>query len=329
MALDPSRNAARVTREVAAHLAELSKSLEENGYEPERTAHFLMRCIFTMFAEDVELIPKDGFRDVLKQFTLHTPADSRLPTAAFTDMVRDIWRAMDTGNFSVNLKQKLQRFNGGLFTDTEVLPLNENQITMLYNAAACEWRDVEPAIFGTLLDRALNAKERHKLGAHYTPRAYVERLVLPTVIEPLREDWDSVLAAAVMLDGEGKWKQAVQECRDFLYRLTQTLVLDPACGTGNFLYVTLDHMKRLEGEVRNAMASFTGSHQAEIEASEFQVDPHQFLGIEVNPRAAAIAELVLWIGYLQWQIKALGTTRLPEPVLRAYHNIECRDAVLS
>jgi len=328
MALDPSRNTARVTREVARHLAELSKSLEAHGYEPERTAHFLMRCIFTMFAEDVELIPKDGFRNLLKEFTQHTPADRRVAAAAFPDMVRDIWRAMDEGAFSVNLKQRLQRFNGGLFADTEVLPLNEAQIMMLYGAAACEWRDVEPAIFGTLVERALNPKERHKLGAHYTPRAYVERLVLPTVIEPLREDWKAALAAAVILDRDGKWRDAVRECRDFLYRLTQTLVLDPACGTGNFLYVTLDHMKRLEGEVRDAMASFTGSHQAEIEASEFQVDPHQFLGIEVNPRAAAIAELVLWIGYLQCQIKALGTTRLPDPVLRAYHNIECRDAVL-
>lgn len=328
MALDPSRHAARVTREVAGHLAELSKSLEQDGYDPERTAHFLMRCIFTMFAEDVELIPRDGFRNLLKEFTVHTPADRRLPAAAFPDMVRDIWRAMDEGAFSVNLKQKLQRFNGGLFADTEVLPLRPNQILLLHHAAACEWRDVEPAIFGTLLERALNPKERHKLGAHYTPRAYVERLVLPTVIEPLREDWNGVLAAAVTLDRAGKWGDAVRECRDFLYRLTQTLVLDPACGTGNFLYVTLDHMKRLEGEVRDAMASFTGGQQAEIEASEFQVDPHQFLGIEVNPRAAAIAELVLWIGYLQWQIKALGTTRLPEPVLRAYHNIENRDAVL-
>src|SRR5690606_35993739 len=98
--------------------------------------------------------------------------------------------------------------------------------------------------------------ERHKLGAHYTPRAYVERLVLPTIVEPLREEWEAVQAAAVTLAKANKLEEAREEVGDFLYRLCKVTVLDPACGSGNFLYVTLEHLKRLEGEVRDALRGF-------------------------------------------------------------------------
>ncbi len=112
---------------------------------------------------------------------------------------------------------------------------------------------MEPAIFGTLLERALSPEERHKLGAHFTPRAYVERLVLPTVIEPLRAEWSDAQAAALTLATEGKQDDAVKELRRFHKRLCDVRVLDPACGSGNFLYVTLEHLKRMEGEVLNAL----------------------------------------------------------------------------
>lgn len=105
-------------------------------------------------------------------------------------------------------------------------------------------------------------------------------------------------------------------------------MLDPACGSGNFLYVTLEHLKRLEGEVLDALAQF-GERQASFEIEGLTVDPHQLLGIEVNPRAAAIADLVLWIGYLQWHFRTRGDAQPSEPVLRKFHNIECRDAVLA
>ncbi|MCK7493103.1 MAG: hypothetical protein MZW92_17670 [Comamonadaceae bacterium] len=127
------------------------------------------------------------------------------------------------------------------------------QIGALLEAARAEWTQVEPAIFGTLLERALDPVERHALGAHYTPRAYVERLVMPAVIEPLREDWANVQAAALLLAGEGKIEEARTTVRAFHHRLCETRVLDPACGSGNFLYVALEHMKRLEGEVLNQL----------------------------------------------------------------------------
>jgi type I restriction-modification system DNA methylase subunit len=134
------------------------------------------------------------------------------------------------------LRKTLPRFNGKLFKSPEVLPLTKPQIALLLEAANADWTQVEPAIFGTLLERALDAHERHALGAHYTPRAYVERLVQPTVIEPLRQSWAYVQGAAVLLANEGKQFAAIAEIRAFHHKLCSLRVLDPACGSGNFLY---------------------------------------------------------------------------------------------
>ena len=147
------------------------------------------------------------------------------------------------------------RFNGGLFAQAQALPLDQAQIDLLIHAGEANWRHVEPAIFGTLLERALDPLERHKLGAHYTPRAYVERLVLPTVIEPLREEWTAVHSAAFALHEQGKDAEAIKLVATFQVRLANVRVLDPACGSGNFLYVTLEHLKRLEGEVLDTLES--------------------------------------------------------------------------
>jgi hypothetical protein len=317
--LDPAKKAAAVTREIAGYLAELAKSLEKKKHPPELVAAFLSRCLFCMFAEDVGLLPKDGFKNLLDS----VQAD---PGAA-VPLIHGLFEEMNTGGYSLVLRQKLLHFNGGLFADATVLPIDGTQLGLLRRAAALEWRHVEPAIFGTLLERALDPAERHKLGAHYTPRAYVERLVLPTVIEPLRDEWENVRAAAITLATRGDLKAAIKETRAFHHRLCGIRVLDPACGSGNFLYVTLEHMKRLEGEVLELAESFGENMRLDLAGET--VDPHQFLGLEINPRAATIAELVLWIGHLQWHHRNRGSTEWPEPVLRAFKNIECRDAVLA
>jgi len=319
MSLDPSRRSAKVTREIAARLAKLAKSLEGDS-DPETVAHFLMRCLFTMFAEDVGLLPERGFTQLLD--------DIRQDPPAFKPMLEHLWKTMNEGGFSVILRRQIPKFNGGLFADQTVLPLTMPQIELLVEAAKADWRDVEPAIFGTLLERALDPVERHKLGAHYTPRAYVERLVKPTIIEPLRAEWESVQAAALLLAESGKTDKAIAEVEAFHRRLVTLRVLDPACGSGNFLYVTLEHLKRLEGEVLNTLHEL-GEGQMKLEMAGGTVSPEQFLGIEVNPRAAAIAELVLWIGYLQWHHRTSGDARHDEPIIKDFKNIECRDAVLA
>lgn len=328
LALDPSREYARVTRVIAKRLAELARSLEASGHAPEAVAQFLMRCLFTMFAEDVGLLPATAFRDLLGKH-------KDTPDVAMR-MLAQLWRDMDSGGFSPAIAVDVLRFNGKLFKQPDTLPLDASQIQLLIDAANTDWRHVEPAIFGTLLERALAPSERHKLGAHYTPRAYVERLVLPTVIEPLRKEWGEAQAAALTLAAEGKHQGAVDELLRFHHRLCTVRVLDPACGSGNFLYVTLEHLKRLEGEVLNVLDELgyrqtglaLGGERADTAAGE-TVDPHNLLGIELNPRAAAIAEVVLWIGYLQWHFRTRGDVNPPIPVIRDFRNIECRDAVLA
>lgn len=378
--LDPAARTAAVTREVAALLAQLSKSMEtrmiralpDKGQPEkqaadrhaviEKVAMFLMRCLFTMFAEDVGLLKRDSFTDMLE--------DYRDQPDKLHFGLKSLWQRMNKGGFSPELKLDVLRFNGGLFRDATALPVDAEELDQLAIAAGRDWKDVEPAIFGTLLESALDPADRHKLGAHYTPRAYVERLVVATVIEPLTEDWRNVQAAAAQhMETSEKTKARFEEkrqlaadpvkkgdtgkarelkkqarklenqmkserekaqelVRDFHKRLCETRVLDPACGTGNFLYVSLELMKRLEGEVLETLADL-GEDLVNLDLDRHTVDPHQFLGLEINPRAVAIAELVLWIGYLQWHFRTRGRTLPAEPVLKDFHNIEEKDAVIA
>jgi hypothetical protein len=339
LSLDPSRISAKVTRQVAAELAGLAKSLEVAGHAPHAVAGFLTRCLFSMFAEDVGLLPAspDGggsFAHLLRQH--------REQPATLAQMLKVFWAGMDAGGFNAAIAADVLRFNGKLFKgaglDGYVLPLNTAQIDGLLRAASADWHEVEPAIFGTLLERALDPTERHALGAHYTPRAYVERLVLPTVVEPLRADWAHAQAAAVLLareasELEGKKRdaklvEARAEIKRFHHQLCTTRVLDPACGSGNFLYVTLEHLKRLEGEVINQLEAL-GETQDTLAMEGETVTLQQLRGIELNERAAALAELVLWIGWLQWQVRTRGLASVAEPVVHDYRNIEHRDAVLA
>jgi len=320
-ALDPSIQAARVTREIATLLATVSRRLESRGHSADAVSGFLMRVLFTMFAEDTGvLLPRDSFKTLLRGQLDH-PEHLHHQLSA-------LWRAMDTGDFSAGLGIPVKRFNGYLFKDTAAIPLDLGELKVLIEASEKEWTEVEPAIFGTLLERALNPKERAKLGAHYTPRAYVERLVGPTIIEPLRADWAGVRVAAAELIDQGKVDEARRTVETFHGQLSATRVLDPACGTGNFLYVAMARMKELEGEVLDLLMDL-GDTQYVAELTGHTITPENFLGIEINPRAAAIAQLVLWIGYLQWHFRVNGKDRAPpEPILRDIRTIENRDALI-
>lgn len=326
LSLDPSLHAAQVTRKVAVTLAQISRSMEGQSdgdgkaLTPERVSAFLMRMIFTMFAEDVGLIERAAFRTKLK--------DLRSRPEGFVAAVRDIWQAMSKGGESIALNARLKHFNGGLFENVEVLPVTPAQLDLFIEAAEHNWSEVEPSIFGTLVERALDPTERHKLGAHYTPRPYVERLVNHVVLTPLREDWGGVqIEVQAALDQAKDPEKARVKARGlveaFLSKLLQQRVLDPACGTGNFLYVSMELIKRLEAEVIETLVALGGTPPLT------DVSPEQFLGLELNPRAARVAELVLWIGYLQLYARSHGGAGPAEPILKAYRNIRQTDAVLT
>jgi hypothetical protein len=335
--LDPTRISAEVTRDIAERLAKIAKRLEEK-YDAKDVAEFLMRCLFTMFAEDAKLIPEKGFHRLLGQMR-DTPKH-------FVAALESLWAVMDQGGYAPYLNVTLKKFNGSLFKKRAALPLDREDINELWIAAGKDWSNVEPAIFGTLLERALNSRERSKLGAHYTPRAYVERLVVPTIIEPLRADWELVQGQVKELLDQGNHRGALATVLRFHRKLCTTRVLDPACGTGNFLYVSLELMKKLEGEVLEAISSLGGQPNRYSDFPEeagkdlvgqrlartggrFTVDPHQFYGLELNPRAVVIADLVLWIGYLKWQLKTGGPDAIQEPVLDVYGTIKQQDAVIA
>ena len=362
-ALDPSKKAAEVTRDIANRLAKLAKSLETDGHDSQVIAGFLQRCLFTMFAEDIGLLPEDGFKKLLAQV--------KASPQGFPVLISALWREMATGTgYSTLLFQEIACFNGGLFENTTALPLSAAQLEMLAEAADTDWSGVEPSIFGTLLTRALDSRERHKLGAEYTPRSYVERLIRPTIIEPLREEWESTRLSAAKLhneaeaaedsadamedeakqllasgnsaeakktgaaaqklraDAKKKDAEALKLVTAFHRHLCAIKVLDPACGTANFLYVTLEHLKRLEAEVLELITALGGD--ATFEMNEYKVRPEQFLGLEISHNAVAIAQLVLWIGYFQWQRKTTGKADTGDrPLLPKTQTIRQQDAVLA
>ncbi|MGH7593659.1 MAG: DNA methyltransferase, partial [Gemmatimonadales bacterium] len=319
---DPRGRAQTVSREIAGKLAILSATLEGRGFDQERVARFLMRCVFCFFAEDVELLPKGLFKETLERSrTLGRPE-------VVEQALTSLWRTMDTGGmFGSSL---LHRFNGHFFKTVEALPLEPADVTLMIEAAGFDWSHVEPSIFGTLLVRALDAAERHRLGAEYTPREYIERLVEPTVVEPIRERWTAVQAVVLQLEATTKKKDresAIQQLRDFHAWLRSLSFLDPACGSGNFLYVTMAAVKRIELEVIHEIERVGGKEQKEAILDE--VHPRQFYGIEIKPWAREIAELTLWIGYHQFWREAHGGRTPPDPILEDTGTIQCRDAVLA
>lgn len=327
-ARDPRGRAQQVSREIATKLAELSAAFEGRGHEPERVARFLMRCVFCFFAEDVELLPRGLFKR-----TLETARTAGGPDRV-AQVLTDLWRTMDAGgSFGADL---IHRFNGHFFQTVDALPLEPDDVSLLIDAAAFDWSRVEPSIFGTLLVRALDPAERHRLGAEYTPREYIERLVEPTVVEPLRERWTAVQGAVLQLTDVGDKKPArvkkdraaaIQELLDYHAWLRGLRFLDPACGSGNFLYVTMAAVKRIELEVIRELERVRGREQVEQVLDE--VHPRQFFGIEVKPWAREIAELTLWIGYHQFWRETHGGRTPPDPILEDTGTIECRDAVLA
>lgn len=334
MSLDPAARVAEVTTDIAARLAWLVRSIgarvptgPDGRPDPvakaaraNQTALFVMQCIFAMFADSVGLIEDKGFRRFLESYRGHA--------AQFHLGAGDFFRRMDEGGHCSAIRQTLRRFNGGLFRHAAALPINEDELEALIAAAQRDWASVEPAIFGTLLEQALVPSERAELGAHYTPRAYVEQLVEPTIMEPLRADWEAAEASAIGLFMAGDHKGARRMVRDFHRDLCRIRVLDPACGTGNFLYVAMGLMKELEGEVLAVLAEM-GESQGLLALDGHTVSPEQFWGLEKNPYAAWIAEMVMWIGYLQWHFRIYGDAKPSEPILRNFEKIRQTDALVT
>ncbi len=330
--LKPSKTRQMLTELAAREFAELAQRLRNRGHLPHDVAHFVNRLVFCMFAEDVDLLPDHMFTKMLEASGSHPDR--------FAENASQLFRAMAEPGGSIGFT-KIDWFNGGLFDSDEALPLKQADIDNLLTAAHLDWSEVDPSILGTLFERGLDPAKRSQLGAHYTDRAKIMQIVEPAIIRPLEAEWDEArtrmealidkapkATAEKLLRGKelAKRTKALNEAatihRDFLTRLTAFRVLDPACGSGNFLYVALLSLKDIE-------------HKANLEAEvlgltrEFpRVGPESVLGIELNPYAAELARVSVWIGEIQW-MRRNGFAAAKNPILRPLGTIENRDAVLT
>lgn len=325
MSLDPDSISIPVTTEISRGLGGLLQSLcarHDDGDAQHRAARaskasaFVMQCVLAMFADSVGLIRHHAFRDFLE--------GCRGEAEAFHFGAIDVFKAMDGGGYSAALRQVLRPCGGGLFRGGAHVQITEDELSVLIDASRKDWSMVEPSIFGALLEAALEPGDRADAGIHFTPRAYVETLVEATVLEPLRQDWRQVERDALDARARGDEAGALRMVRDFHRSLLTVRVLDPACGTGNFLYVTLDMMKALESEVLLLKHELGGKRRF---GDRRLIGPGQFRGIERNVRAAQVGEIVMWIGHLQWRLRHAGRDR-PAALPRNTAAIQIMDALL-
>ena len=321
--LRPGETRQALTERAAATFAALAHALRERGHESHAVAHFVNRLVFCMFAEDVGLLPDTMFSRMLEQ------AHKR--PEAFATMARALFGAMATGGL-VGF-ESVAWFNGGLFDDDLALPLEQSEIKATLAAAALDWSEIDPSILGTLFERGLDPDKRSQLGAHYTDRDKIMLIVEPVVMRPWLAEWETAKAEiAASLDKATAATSAATRTRRrreakrllgaFLKRLRAFTVLDPACGSGNFLYLALHALKDLEHRV-----------QFEAEAlgleREFPaIGPANVRGIEINPYAAELARVSVWIGEIQW-MRRNGFNESRDPILKPLDTIECRDAILT
>ena len=321
--LRPGETRQALTERVAASFAALAHSLRERGHDAHAVAHFVNRLVFCMFADDVGLLPGHMFTRMLEQ--------ARRTPPQFATLAGNLFGAMATGGL-VGF-EPVDWFNGGLFDHAAALPLEKSDIQTVLAASRLDWSEIDPSILGTLFERGLDPDKRAQLGAHYTDRDKILLLVEPVIIRPWLAEWVSQKAeiAAGLESADTAKSQATrtkrrneakQRYQAFLNRLRAFTVLDPACGSGNFLYLALQALKDLEHRV-----------QFEAEALGFErtfleIGPANVKGIEINPYAAELARVSVWIGEIQW-MRRNGFSEARDPILKPLDTIECRDAILA
>lgn len=322
--LKPDRAALRVTEQVASEFGALALSLRARGEDPEQAAHFLMRLLFCLFADSIGILPEHLFRKMIE-------LNAGKPTS-FSRQLKQLFTAMSTAGNNFG-PFEIAHFNGGLFGDDEALELTALDMGTLRKAAALDWSNVEPSVFGTLFERSLNPDKRSQLGAHYTSAEDILLIVEPVVMAPLEARWAVVKAEATAIAKSSVSSKGAtyNKLRDqmqaklygWVEELARIRILDPACGSGNFLYLALKRMLDLWHEAR----LFAAEHGLPTVLPEM-VHPSQLYGLELNTYAHELTSVVVWIGYLQW-LQEHGMGVPTEPILRKLDNIQHRDAILA
>lgn len=332
--LKPGQTTEALTKSAAEHFGKIADALRaarSARYDPVAREHprehadlqiagFLSKLLFCMFVSDVGLLPKGVVGNLI--------AANRNTASQLAARFSALFEVMNTGGpYGVD---EIPHFNGGLFRDTEALEIPSTEVEALLKADKLDWSDVEPSIFGTLFERVLDPDQRRQLGKHYTSREDIETIVRPVVMEPLEREWEGLqkeVSPLLRWDTQtGERQKAHREeliarLQGFLDHLGELRILDPACGSGNFLYVTMDLLKTLERKV----VAFGVTHGVAVHP---RVHPRQLFGIELNAYAHELASIVVWIGYLQWK-RRNGLSLVDEdPILQPLDNIKQMDAIL-
>jgi len=321
----PSITVAAITEKVASKIGTIAQALRDRGHEPHDAAHFLMKVMFCLFAEDVELLPKGLFQQVLTK--------SKDDPARLQKQMDALFEAMRTGgDFGVD---EISYFNGGLFDDAKSIELTTDEIEILIDAAVQDWSVIEPSILGTLFERSLDPSKRSQIGAHYTSREDIMLVIEPVIVRPLRKQWEETKEQietqlqrrrkSTTKATKAKADAEIANLLDgFQEKLSSVRVLDPACGSGNFLYVAIQQLLFLEKEV----VLYASREELGFGGLLPRVRPTQLLGIEINPYASELAQVAIWIGYLQW-MRDNGFNAPKDPILEPIDTIENRDAILA
>ncbi len=316
----PDRTLDAATRETADLFYAIVQDMEQQATDPELLARYLNQIMFCLYAEDAGLLPDGLFTRIVRQY-------NRDPST-FDQAIRNLFEQMAQGGlFGAD---RISYFNGDLFNEVETVEFTGAALFRLYEAAQKDWRNIEPSIFGTLFERALDASKRSQLGAHYTGASDIELVVEPVVIEPLRREWEDAQQEVGRLLSGGEDEAARDRLQAFQQRLASVTVLDPACGSGNFLYIALRSLLDLEKRVidfNDALIPELAEGSRGWEEMYPQVRPNQMLGLEINPYAAELARTALWIGYIQWH-QANGIHYRQSPILTPMDTIRQTDAIL-
>ena len=319
--LKPLKTTAQITQNAAKLFGKIADDLRALGVEDMRVARFITRTMFCMFATDVRLLPSETFTQLVRL--------KKNDPAGFRDSLVELFMAMQNGG--EYLLQPIPYFDGRLFDDTDVPEKIHGQtIRDLEELNNLNWADVEPSIFGTLFERVIDRDKRRQVGMHYTSRADIELIVKPVLMAPLENEWQQMKEEVERLSAHATSRRLKPETlhsrisgalTTFHNRLASIRVLDPACGSGNFLYVALALLKALEKEV----IAFADSKGITLNP---HVHPRQLMGIENNEYARQLASIVIWIGYLQWKHRNAISFTDETPILQPLDQIELRDAIV-
>ncbi len=328
----------QVTRQAAEEFARLAELLRQYGVAPQAAAHFLIRILFCLFSEDVGLLPDRLLTRLVTQARQHPKS--------FAPQVQQLFQTMSTGGFFG--ADEIKFFDGRLFDNAVVLELGADSLDILRRVSTLDWANIEPSIFGTLFVRSLDPSRRSQLGAQYTSKEDILLILEPVLMAPLRRKWAEIQAQAHDLAAQrkiatgarqaahprtardmGKRTKLDKQLRDLLIGFATELatisVLDPACGSGNFLYLALVLLLDLWKEVSNLLAELGFSRL--MPTSDVAPSPLQLHGIEKDEYAHELAQTTIWIGYIQWFIQN-GFGFPPEPILRPIDTVTRMDAIL-